>query len=349
MKHTIVDTKCPISVEDADTRSHKLLISIVVYVVTLMMSPAMRGQATGSFSGNVGDKSGSAIPGATVIATSQGTGLTRDTKADASGHYLIPLLPVGIYTVHVDASGFQSAESKDLRLQVDEARELDFALVPATVVTTVAVSGEAVAVESANPSLGQVITSEEVSQLPLNGRDFVQLATLTSGATAETNPNSFFTSAASSEVAARGPLSLSVGGSRPNSTDWLLDGVDNNELTAGGIGIYSSIDDIQEFKVLTYTYSAEYGTRAGPTVIVNTKSGSNDFHGTLYEFLRNTDLDARSYFATAAQKFNLNDFGGSVGGPIKKNKTFFFVDGEQKYQLQDIPFTGLVPSLAMRS
>jgi hypothetical protein len=350
MKHAIVDTKCPISVEDADTRSRKLLLSIVVCIVVLMMSPAIRGQATGSFSGNVVDKSGSGVPGATVIATSQGTGLTRDTKTDSAGHYLLPLLPVGIYTVHVDAAGFQSAESKDLHLQIDEARELDFPLVPATVVTTVAVSsGDAVAVESANASLGQVITSQEVSQLPLNGRDFVQLATLTAGATAETNPNSFFTSAASSEVAARGPFSLSVGGSRPNSTDWLLDGVDNNELTAGGIAIFSSIDSIQEFKVLTYTYSAEYGTRAGPTVLVTTKSGSNDFHGTLYEFLRNTDLDARSYFATSAQKFNLNDFGGSVGGPIRKNKTFFFIDGEQKYQLQDIPFTGLVPSLAMRT
>src|SRR6202012_4485974 len=108
-------------------------------------------------------------------------------------------------------------------LQTDEARELNFALVPATVVTTVAVSGEAVATETTNPSLGQVITSQEVAQLPLNGRDFVQLATLTAGATAETNPNSFFTSAASSEVAARGSFSLSVGGSRPNSTDWILD------------------------------------------------------------------------------------------------------------------------------
>ncbi|MEA2262151.1 MAG: hypothetical protein QOJ51_4976, partial [Acidobacteriaceae bacterium] len=314
-----------------------------------MMSPAMRGQATGSFSGNVTDKSGSAIPGATIIATSQGTGLQRETKADSSGHYLLPLLPVGMYTVHVDMAGFQSAESKDLRLQIDESRELDFSLVPATVVTTVAVSGEAIAVESANPSLGQVITSQEVSQLPLNGRNFVQLATLTAGATAETNPNSFFTSAASSEVAARGPLSLSVGGSRPNSTDWLLDGVDNNELTAGGIGIYSSIDDIQEFKVLTYTYSAEYGTRAGPAVLVTTKSGSNDFHGTLFEFLRNKALDSKSYFANSIEKFNLNQFGGGIGGPIKKNKTFFFVDGEQKYQLHAIPFTGLVPSLAMRT
>jgi hypothetical protein len=320
-----------------------------VCIVTLMMSPAMRGQATGNFSGNVIDKAGSAIPGASIIATSQGTGLQRDTKADASGHYLLPLLPVGTYTVHVDASGFQSAESKDLRLQVDEARELDFSLVPSTVVTTVEVTGAAVAVESANPSLGQVITSEEVSQLPLNGRDFVQLATLTSGATAETNPNSFFTAAASSEVAARGSFSLSVGGSRPNSTDWLLDGIDNNELTAGGVGILSSIDDIQEFKVLTYTYSAEFGTRAGPTVLVTTKGGTNAFHGSLYEFVRNTDLDAKSYFATSIEKFNLNDFGGSIGGPIKKNKTFFFIDGEQKYQLHEIPFAGLVPSLAQRT
>src|SRR3984885_7085518 len=350
MKRTIVGNKCPKSVEgQADTNFRQVLLLMVFSVLTLMICPAMHGQATGSFSGNVLDKSGSGIAGATVIATSQTTGLTRDTKTDGAGHYLIPLLPVGIYTVHIDATGFQSAESKDLNLQTNEARELDFALVPATVVTTVAVSGEAVAVESANPSLGQVITSQEVSQLPLNGRDFVQLATLTSGATAETNPNSFFTSAASSEVAARGPFSLSVGGSRPNSTDWLLDGVDNNKLTAGGIGILTSIDDIQEFKVFTYTYSAEYGTRAGPTVLVTTKSGSNNFHGTLYEFVRNKSLDAKSYFADSIEKFNLNQFGGAIGGPIQKNKTFFFVDGEQKYQLHEIPFTGLVPSLAMRS
>ena len=287
---------------------------------------------------------GPQFPQPTVAVTSQATGLERDTKTDSAGHYLFPLLPVGTYDVKVDAAGFQSAVSKDLRLQVDEARELDFALVPASVTTTVTVSGEAVAVETTNPSLGQVITSQEVSQLPLNGRDFVQLATLTAGATAETSTGSFFNGGTDSEVSARGSYSLSVGGSRPNSTDWLLDGVDNNELTAGGIGIFSSIDDIQEFKVLTYTYSAEYGTRAGPTVLVTTKSGTNDFHGSLYEFVRNTDLNARSDFATSTPKFNLNQFGGSVGGPIRKDKTFFFVDGEQKYQRQGIVYTGLIPS-----
>ena len=300
------------------TKSYKILFTAIVSILLLTICPAMHGQATGSFSGNVLDKSGEAIPGASVGVVSEGTGLARKVKTDDAGHYLLPLLPVGSYTVRVDATGFQSAESKDLRLQVDEARELDFSLAPAAVVTTVAVSGEAVAVETTNPSLGQVITSQQVTDLPLNGRDFVQLATLTAGATAETNPNSFFTQGSDSEVAARGSFSLSVGGSRPNATDWLLDGVDNN--------------------------SSEFGTRAGPTVLVTTKQGTNDFHGSLFEFVRNTDLDAKGDFDPTTPKFNLNQFGGSVGGPIRHNKTFFFVDGEQKYQRQGITFTGLVPS-----
>ena len=111
----------------------------------------------------------------------------------------------------------------------------------------------------------------------------------------------------------------------------------------------SSIDSIQEFKVLTYNYSAEWGTRGGPTVLVTTKSGSNNFHGSLFEFLRNTDLDARSFFATNTEKFNLNQFGASFGGPIKKDKVFFFMDYEEKYQRHGIPFTGLVPTAAMRN
>jgi len=328
----------------------KILFFLVFgFALTGAVCRSASAQARGSVSGNVVDKSGSGLPNASVTVTAQSTGQARAVKTDSSGHYEVPLLAVGTYDVRVDASGFQSTETKDLVLQVDEARELDFTLTPATVVTTVTVSGAAVAVETANPSLGQVITSHEVADLPLNGRDFVQLATLTAGATAETNPNSFFTSGSDSEVAARGSFSLSVGGSRPNSTDWLLDGVDNNELTAGGIGVFSSIDDIQEFKVLTYSYSAEFGTRAGPTVLVTTKSGANDFHGSLFEFVRNTDLDAKADFDVTTPKFNLNQFGGSLGGPILRNKFFFFVDGEQKYQREGITFTGLVPSLAMRN
>jgi len=304
-------------------------------------------QATGSFSGNISDNAGALISGASVRITSEGTGLTRQAKTDDSGHYLVPLLPVGFFTIHVEAQGFAASEQKNVRLQVDEQRELNFTLRPASVATSVEVNATEVAVETSTPTLGQVITAEQVSELPLNGRNFVQLATLTPGTTQSTNPNSFFTKGASSEAATRGAFSLSVGGSREQSTDWLLDGNDNNQLDEGGIAIFSEIDGIQEFKVLTYNYSAEYGERAGPTVLVTTKSGSNQFHGSLFEFFRNTKLDSRSYFASAREKFNLNQFGGSFGGPIKKDKTFFFVDYQAKMQRQGVPFTGFVPTTGM--
>src|SRR5580700_7298777 len=312
--------------------------------------PFLHGQATGSFSGTVSDKAGAVIAGATVNAISQDTGLSREARTDDSGHYLIPLLPVAVYRIRVESQGFQATEQKDIRLQVDEHREVDFTLVPASVSSTVEVSATEVAVETANPTLGQVITSEQVADLPLNGRNFVQLATLTPGTTQSTSPVSFFTSAASSEAATRGSFSLSSGGSREQETDWLLDGNDNNQLDEGGIAIFSSIDDIQEFKVLTYTYSAEYGERAGPVVMVTTKSGSNRWHGSLFEFFRNTVLDAKVYdfgVTSPKQQFNLNQFGGALGGPIQKDKTFFFVDYQAKMQRHGIPFTGLIPTQAM--
>jgi hypothetical protein len=329
--------------------SKKALFAVVLCSLACFFAPRLHGQATGSFSGTVSDKAGAVIPGAVVKITSQATGLSRDSKTDDSGHYLIPLLPVSYYTIRVEAQGFGAVEQKELRLQIDEQRELNFTLQPASVSTAVEVNATEVTVETSTPELGQVITAEEVADLPLNGRNFVQLATLTPGTTQSTNPNSFFTSAASSEAATRGAFSLSVGGSREQSTDWLLDGNDNNQLDEGGIGIFSALDDIQEFKVLTYNYSAEYGERAGPTVLVTTKSGSNQFHGSVFEFFRNTKLDAKSYFANEKEKFNLNQFGGSFGGPIKKDKTFFFVDYQATMRRRGVPFTGFVPTTAMTS
>jgi hypothetical protein len=295
-------------------KQNALLVAVLCSVFSLC--PLLYGQANGSFSGTVADKTGSVVAGATVKITSQGTGVTREVKTDDSGHYAAPFLPVSIYTIRVESQGFQITEQKDVRLQVDEQREVDFSLNPASVTAMVEVSATEVAVETTNPTLGQVITAEQVADLPLNGRDFVQLATLTPGVTQETNPNSFFNSGPSSEVSTRGTYSLSVGGSRAQETDWLFDGNDNNELTAGGIAVLPSIDAIQEFKVLSYNYSAEYGTRAGPTVLITSKSGSNKFHGSAFEFFRNTKLDAKQFFAVTKDKFNLNQFGGSVGGPI---------------------------------
>jgi hypothetical protein len=309
--------------------------------------PLLHGQATGSFSGTISDKANAVVSGASVRITSQSTAFTREVKTDDTGHYTVPLLPAAFYTIRVEAQGFAAAEQRDIRLQVDEQRELNFTLQPASVSTSVEVNAAEVAVETTSPTLGQVITSEEVAQLPLNGRNFVQLATLTPGTTAETSPVSFFNGAASSEASTRGSFSLSVGGSRAQETDWMLDGNDNNQLDEGGIAIFSSIDDIQEFKVLTYNYSAEYGERAGPTVLVTTKSGSNQYHGSLFEFFRNTKLNAASRFATKPEKFNLNQFGGSFGGPIKKGKTFFFLDYQAKMQRHGVIFTGFVPTTGM--
>jgi hypothetical protein len=306
-------------------------------------------QATGSISGTVTDRTGAAVAGAKVTVTVPATGLTRSSVTNEAGAYVVPLLGVATYNVVVEQKGFQDATAQDVRLQVDEHRELDFTISPATVQTTVEVTATPVAVQTTDATLGQVITSQQVADLPLNGRDFVQLATLTPGTSQETNPNSFFNGGPSSEASARGSFSLSVGGSRANSTDWLLDGNDNNELTAGAIAILSSIDSIQEFKVLTYNYSAEWGTRGGPTVLVTTKSGTDQFHGSLFEFLRNTDLDARSFFASSTEKFNLNQFGASLGGPIKKDKVFFFADYEETYQRRGVPFTGVMPTAAMRN
>ncbi|MGP0071861.1 MAG: carboxypeptidase regulatory-like domain-containing protein [Bryobacteraceae bacterium] len=321
----------------------------IVCLLTFSAASFVYGQATGSISGTVTDTTGSAVPGAKVTVTAPATGATRSSTTNESGEFIVPLLGVANYNVQVELQGFQTAKADDVRLQVDEHRELDFKLSPASVQTSVEVSASAVQIQTADATLGQVITTQQVADLPLNGRDFVQLASLTPGTAQQTDPGSFFNGGPSSEVSARGPYSLSVGGSRANSTDWLLDGNDNNELTAGGIGIFSSIDSIQEFKVLTYNYSAEWGTRGGPTVLVTTKSGSNQFHGTLFEFLRNTDLDARSFFAANTEKFNLNQFGASFGGPIKKDKVFFFMDYEEKYQRHAIPFTGVMPTVAQRN
>jgi hypothetical protein len=324
------------------------------YTAAISLLPAatvtpLFAQATGSISGTVTDSTSSAVPGATVTVTLPATGLVRSSTTNDIGAYTVPLLGTGLYNVEVEQSGFQKAVAQDIRLQVDEHRELDFKLSPANVQTSVDVSATTVAVQTSDGTLGQVITTQQVAELPLNGRDFVQLATLTPGVTQETNPNSFFNGGPSSEASARGSYSLSVGGSRANSTDWLLDGNDNNELTSGAISILSSIDSIQEFKVLTYNYSAEWGTRGGPTVLVTTKSGTDTLHGSVFEFFRNTDLDARSYFAATTEKFNLNQFGASLGGPIRKDKIFFFADYEQKDQRHAIPFTGVVPSVAQRT
>jgi hypothetical protein len=303
----------------------------------------------GAIYGVVSDTSGGVVPNAKVTATDQATNLVQEVLTSAEGRYQFPLLPIGRYTVRAAVSGFKTGEVKDLTLEIGDKREINFTLSPAAVGESVTVAGEAVEIERSTSALGQVIHQQQVINLPLNGRNFVQLATLAPGITK--GEGDFF-NGRSGEVSIRGSVAVGVQGMRENTNDWLIDGVDNNELTAGAVSILPSLDSVEEFKLLTYNYSAEYGARGGATVLITTKRGSNAFHGSLFEFLRNDHLDAANFFDNANRlrkgKYNQNQFGGSLGGPIIKDRTFFFGDIQQTYIRQGLTFVNTVPTLAMR-
>ena len=312
---------------------------------------AAYGQAVATVSGTITDSSGALMTAAQISAKNQGTGLERTGQTDADGHYVIALLPIGRYTVTVTANGFRTMENKDVLLEVNQSLSLDFKLSPATVTTEVNVTAEAPVVEAqrTDASLGQVIHTEQVSELPLNGRDFAQLAFLNTGTVKQERPGNFLNSGGSSEVSFRGSVAVSSQGMRENANDWLYDGVDNNELTAGGVGFLPSIDAISEFKVMTYNFSAQYGSRAGTTVIVSSKSGTNSFHGSVFEFLRNDVLDARNVFDGPTKgKYIQNEYGAALGGPIKKDKTFFFLDFQVNRVRQGLTLINSVPTLLER-
>ncbi|HEY1656721.1 MAG TPA: carboxypeptidase regulatory-like domain-containing protein [Candidatus Sulfotelmatobacter sp.] len=318
--------------------------SLLLYLA--LFSPLVHAQSTGSIVGTVTDSSGASVAGASVTITETRTNTQRVLITDADGRFVANVMQVGTYAVKVTASGFQSAEKTGILLEAQASPEINFTLSPSTVSEKVTVEANSVAVETSNASLSQVVHSEEVADLPLNGRNFVELATLAPGVSTGDQPNDFFSGGASSgsETSIRGSFSLSVAGSRENRTDWLYDGVDDGELTSGALGVVPSIDALQEFNVLTSNYSIEYGTRAGPTVLLNSKSGTNQFHGTLFDFLRNTALNASSYFSPINPEYIRNQFGGSIGGPIIKDKTFFFLDYEGTRSIQGLPALTQVPT-----
>ena len=312
---------------------------------------AAHGQAVGSIGGHVLDFSSATVPGSNVTVTNQGTNATRSVAADASGFFAFPLLPIGIYTLHVTGTGFQPTDLRNISLEGQQNVQFEVKLAIASAQTTVDVSAESssITVQRGDGTLGQTIHSEEVADLPLNGRDFAQLALLTPGTARGEQTTDFLNAGTSSEVSFRGSVSLSVQGMAENTNDWRLDGVDDNELTGGGVAFLPQVDAIQEFNVLTFNYSAQYGSRGGSTVLVSTKSGTNAFHGSAFEFLRNDSLDARNYFDPIQKgKYRQNEFGGSVGGPIFRDKTFFFTDYQGNRVRQAAPILSIVPTDAQR-
>ncbi|MCI0456292.1 MAG: carboxypeptidase-like regulatory domain-containing protein [Gemmataceae bacterium] len=323
-----------------------LAISILLLAIPAEMAAQSR---TGTILGTVADPTGAVLPGATVTITNLGTNQSREVVTDASGRYVVTLLPVGRYAVKVKASGFADGVASDLVLEVQDNRTVDFTLSPAAVGEVIEVTADVLAVDTTTATLGQVIHEEQVTDLPLNGRNFVQLGWLAPGVTK--GEGTFLNNRGNTEVSIRGSVSLSVQGMRENTNDWLLDGVDNNELTAGAISILPSVDGIQEFKVLTFNYSAEYGSRSSSTILVVTKGGSNEFHGTAFEFFRNDQLDARNFFDRIPKpaKLRQNQFGASVGGPILKDQLFFFGNYEGTRTRQGLTGFATVPSDAMHS
>ncbi len=301
------------------------VIALLTFLALLSTIPAYA-QSVGNISGTVTDESGAGVPGATVTAKNEGTGAVREMVTDGSGRYVLALLPIGSYSISAAMSGFRTEERSKVVLEVQQSLTLDFGLKISSVTSEVTVTMEVapVSLQRNDASLGQLINAQQVAELPLNGRNFVQLALLGPG-TVSGRAGSFLAQGPSSEVSYRGSMSVSAQGMRENANDWLYDGVDDNELTAGGVGILPNIDSIREFKVLTHNYNAQYGSRGGTTVLVSSKSGENSYHGSLFEFFRNDALDARNFFDGAQKRpWNQNTYGFSTGGPIRKDKTFFF-------------------------
>ena len=320
---------------------------LIALLLSILVTPPAGAQSMGTISGNITDATGAVIPNVQVSITNEGTGQERIVAADSAGHYTATALPIGVYSVKASGAGFRPAENRNLTLEVGQNRTVDLVLQLAAVGTEIQVSSQVTQVEAqrSDATLGQTIHPEQVAQLPLNGRNFVQLALLGTGTVKSQRPNDFLNQGGSSEVSYRGSVSLSAQGMRQNANDWLYDGVDDNELTAGGVGTLPSVDAIAEFRVLTFNYSAQYGSRAGTTVLVSSKSGSNSLHGTAFEYLRNSALDARNFFdGSTKSKYNQNEFGASLGGPVIKSKTFFFTDFQVNMIRKGNPTLSTVPT-----
>jgi Carboxypeptidase regulatory-like domain/TonB dependent receptor len=299
-----------------------------VFAITLASNfslPRLNAQvnATATFTGQVTDQTGAAVVGATVKITSQETGvvITRQTSGD--GNYTVPLLKAGTYSIEVTASGFAPNTRKNITLQIQQVGQEDFKLQVGGVDQQVTVEGGAPLLNTETTELGNVINRDSTEQLPLNGRNFSQLGLLVPGTAPgpiggiRTQGNGNETQRAGAEIVANG--------SRGSFNLFMIDGLDDRDQSVGTVKVFPNLESIEEFKVQIGNYDAEFAS-GGAVVNVITRSGSNEIHGSAFEFLRNKDLNSRQFFDASEPPFQQNQFGFSVGGPIKKNKLFFFGD-----------------------
>jgi hypothetical protein len=325
-------------------------VSVVFRIAVLAaLAMSLPGQTTtGRILGTVRDTSGAAIAGAEVIVYNAQTGLRRELKTDESGTYNVPLLDPGEYRIQVRQQGFKSLTRAGILLSVADALRVDLELTLGSLQETIEVSAAPPALQTDSAAMGTLVNQRAVQDLPLNGRNYVNLVRLTAGAN-DSVPNAL-SSGNRSDDRRRGS-SVSINGQHDVFNNSLIDGVDNNERFIGTVMVKPSVEALAEFRVITNSYSAEYGRTSGGVINLVTKSGTNQLHGSAFEFFRNEALDARNFFATFGPKplYRQNQFGGSLGGPLKRDRTFLFGDYEGLRISQGLTYANTVPTAAQRA
>ena len=316
----------------------------------LLLCAPLLAQSLGTITGAGKDATGAVVPGATVTVVNKGTNATRTTSSNEVGLYDFPALPPGLYTVKTELDGFKTT-SRDLELQVQQTARVDFTLELGTISEMATVTGVSPLVETSNATVGTVIENRRIVELPLNGRNYLDLVKLSPNVSAEFADAG---QAGARQGGTRSNQQLSISGQRREFNYYTLDGVDNTDVNFNTYIFLPSVDALEEFKVQTGVYSAEFGREASQVNVV-TKSGTNNLHGTLFEFIRNDALDARPYSFTASQAaapkapFNWNQYGYTAGGPVWKNRLFYMSNFEGYNDRKQFQTLFSVPSTAMRS
>jgi len=327
----------------------RILLGLVV-IASLLPRPAAAQAVTGTVLGTVTDSTGAAVPGATVTLTNLGTGLTRAIVTDTAGEYTAPSLPTGKYKLVAELPGFKTVTLPNVDLGVDQHLRFNVQLSIGAVEENVTVAASSPLVQISSSELGTTVQQEQIQTLPLNGRNFVNL-TRTIPGVVRGIPGANIDGAGS--LAWRASASFSANGQRPRDNNYMLDGVDNNETWLQTVVLFPSVDALDEFKMQTSTYSAEFGHSLGGVVNLQIKSGTNANHGSAFEFLRNDRFDANNFFNNRAGRdkpsFSQHMFGGTDGGAIVKDKTFFFFDYQGLRVSQGQTYLSTVPSAKMRA
>ena len=331
--------------------------AIALLAVLVLTSVSSLASITGSISGVVTDKSGAVISDATVVATDTLTGVKTTAKTDAKGFYNLPTLAVGTYDLEITQVGFKTFRQTGLTIDANSAIRADASLEVGTISEKVEVSSDAVHVETQSTQMGEVIEGAKMTSVPLNGRSFIDLLALQPGVSpyqcTSSNCNDTTQGVGADETTVSGDQTngtQSVNGGRMGSNGFMVNGADAQEGVHNGAAIIPNLDSISEFRIITNNFNAEYGNFSGGQINVVTKSGTNGFHGDVFDFLRNTDFDAANFFAGGVRgDFKQNQFGGTIGGPIKKDKVFFFGDYQGNRQILGQTQSFAVPTTADRS